>query len=170
MTPVGEFLTYWTVRAAFGLYVATLVLRLTGPPSPGRDRAARILWTLGCLAFIVHVACAFHFFHGWSHADAYRETARQTAVLTGIQSGFGLYLNYAFTLAWAADAAWTWFGRSFARRPRWVAIVLHAFLVFMWFNATVVFPMGPMRWVGAACFGLLAVLIVVRLSGLSRRD
>lgn len=164
-TPAGEFLTYWTVRVAFGLYVAALALRLSGKPAPRRRVPARVLWTLGCLAFIVHVACAFHFFHGWSHAHAYRETARQTAELTGVASGFGLYLNYAFLLAWTADAAWAWLGRRNAQRPPWLAAVLHGFLAFMWFNATVVFPTGPVRWAGVAGFALLALLLGRRAAG-----
>lgn len=161
-TPAGEFLTLWTVRAAFGLYVAALALRLGARPSPRRDRMFRVLWTLGCLAFGVHVACAFHFFHRWSHADAYRETALQTAELTGVASGFGLYLNYAFLVAWAADVAWAWHAGAGAPRPKYVAAALDAFLAFMWFNATVVFPTGPTRWVSVAAFGLMGALVVRR--------
>jgi hypothetical protein len=165
-TPAGELLTHWTVRVAFGLYVLALAARLSGGGRRGaparRHPFFRACWTAGCLAFIVHVACAFHFFHGWSHADAYRETARQTAALTGVASGFGLYLNYAFLLAWTIDAAWSWRPARYARRPRWVTVLLHAFFAFMWFNATVVFPTGPTRWAGVAAFGLLAVLLVRR--------
>ena len=159
-TPAGELLTLWTVRAAFALYVAALALRLS---RPGHSRSTfRMLWTAGCVAFAIHVACAFHFFHGWSHADAYRQTARQTKDLTGIASGFGLYLNSAYLLAWAIDAAWVWRHASYERRPRWIAIALHAFFAFMWFNATVVFPTGPIRWTGLAGFTLLAILLVRR--------
>lgn len=161
-TPAGEFLTLWTVRAAFGLYVAALVLRLGARPSPRRDRIFRVLWTLGCLAFGVHVACAFHFVHGWSHADAYRATARQTAELTGVASGLGLYLNYTFLVAWAADVLWRWGASERRRRPIWAAGGIHAFLAFMWFNATVVFPIGPTRWAGVAAFGLIGALGVRR--------
>ena len=161
-TPAGEFLTHWTVRAAFGLYVAALVVRLGGRPSPRRVATFRVLWTLGCLAFVVHVACAFHFFHGWSHADAYRETARQTAELTGVASGFGLYLNYAFLVAWAVDVLWMWGVAERIRRPKWVTVGLDAFLAFMWFNATVVFPTGPTRWAGVVAFGLIGGLVVRR--------
>lgn len=163
-TLAGELLTHWTVRVAFGLYVAALAVRLSGRASLRRDRAARVLWTLGCLTFIVHVACAFHFFHGWSHAHAYRETARQTAELTGVASGFGLYLNYAFLLAWMTDAAWSWRRHARAPRPGWLTGVLHAFMAFMWFNATVVFPTGPTRWTGVAAFLLLGSLMWRRMT------
>jgi len=162
-TPVGELLTHWTVRIAFGLYVLALAVRLGAPASPARDRFFRLCWTAGCLAFVVHVGCAFHFFHGWSHADAYRETARQTAALTGVASGFGLYLNYVFLFAWLLDAAWTWRVADYARRPRWVGVALHVFFAFMWFNATVVFPTGPTRWAGVLAFALLTVLLIWRL-------
>ena len=158
-TPAGEFLTLWTVRAAFALYVAALAVRLSR--RDGRS-TFRVLWAAGCLVFAVHVACAFHFFHGWSHADAYRQTARQTEDLTGIPSGFGLYLNYAFLLAWVVDAVWSWRPASYERRPGWIGVTLHAFFAFLWFNATVVFPTGPIRWAGLAGFALLAALLVRR--------
>jgi hypothetical protein len=158
-TPTGQLLTLWTVRVAFGLYVLALAVRLGGRPSPRGDRAARLLWALGFAAFAVHVACAFHFVHGWSHADAYRQTARQTAELTGVASGFGLYLNYAFLAAWAADVARTWRRPRPRPRIRWAPASLHAFLAFMWFNATVVFPTGPTRWAGVVAFALLAGLL-----------
>lgn len=161
----GELVTLWTVRAAFGLYVLALAVRLASAPTSRGDRAFRLIWTAGCAAFVVHVACAFHFFHNWSHADAYRETARQTADLTGVASGFGLYLNYIFLLAWSVHAAWLWLRRDDNPQLEWVALVLHAFLAFMWFNATVVFPTGPTRWAGVATFALLAVLLWRRRGG-----
>jgi hypothetical protein len=165
-TPAGEFLTRWTVRAAFGLYVAAIAWRLQAGSSPGRrSRTARGLWTLACLAFAAHVALAFHFFHGWSHADAYRQTARQTAELTGVESGLGLYLNYTFLAAWAADVALAWRrgdggGGGAGRLRRVASAALHAFMAFMWFNATVVFPTGPTRWAGLVAFGLLAAMLL----------
>ena len=162
-TPAGELLTHWTVRIAFGLYVLALAVRLAGRPSAARDRCFRLCWTAGCLAFVIHVACAFHFFHGWSHADAYRETARQTQELTGVASGFGLYLNYAFLIAWLLDAACIWRVAAYASRPRWVSVASNVFFAFMWFNATAVFPTGPTRWVGVAAFVLLTVLLILRL-------
>lgn len=144
-----ELLTRWTVRLALLLYAATLALRLL---SPSRRRASRLLWTIGCVLFLAHVAAAFHYFHGWSHANAYRETARRTSELFGTDWGGGLYFNYLFTLAWAADVAWWWAKGIDApdRRRRWVGMTLHAFMFFMAFNATVIFERGATRWVAVA--------------------
>lgn len=153
----GELLTRWTVRLALAAYALTLGLRVIAPP---RRTVARGLWTLGCLLFLAHVACAFQFFHGWSHAHAYAETARQTREMTGWDWGGGLYLNYLFALAWAADAGYWWWGGvdAYDRRPRAMAFVLHAFLAFMAFNGAVVFAAGVTRWAGAAAtVGLLAL-------------
>ncbi len=168
-TPAGELLTHWTVRIAFGLYVLALAVQLAAPRSAVRNRFFRLCWTAGCLAFVVHVACAFHFFHHWSHTDAYRETARQTQELTGVASGFGVYLNYAFLIAWLLDAAWTWRVAAYARRPRWIGVALHAVFAFMWFNATVVFPTGPTRWAGMGAFLLLGILLGWRLAREGKR-
>src|SRR5436190_1823389 len=116
--------TRWTAWLTFGLYLsaeATLLLR------PARTSGlARRLWTLGCAALLVHVACAFHFHHAWSHAAAYEHTARATGAVVGWAWGGGLYVNYVFALLWSADALWWWCSPlHHARRARWLAAVIH---------------------------------------------
>ncbi len=142
---LGESLTRWTVRLAMALYVVSLALRWSARcrrPWLGRPwlGMARLAWTGGCILFLAHVACAFNFFHGWSHAAAYQHTARRTEETIGIFWGGGLYLNYAFTLVWLADVLWWWRGlEQYERRGRAVEWGVQAFLAFMAFNGTVVF-------------------------------
>jgi hypothetical protein len=164
----GEWITRWTVRGALALYALSVALRLA---APGRRRGARLLWTIGCVLFLAHVAVAFHFYHGWSHAHAYRETARQTRERFGIDWGGGLYFNYAFTVAWAADAAYGWVAGpdAYQRRSRWVGAALHAFFLFMAFNGAIVFAAGATRWVAAVVMGGLLLLALVRLGRVRRR-
>src|SRR5262245_22322917 len=107
MDPV-ELLTRWTVRVALALYVLGLALRIGARGSRPRLTGARFAWTAGWLLFLLHVACAFHYYHDWKHAVAYQATARQTAEVVGLDWGGGLYANYAFTLLWAADVCWWW--------------------------------------------------------------
>jgi hypothetical protein len=166
--PTGELLTRWTVWLALGLYALAVAFRLT---SPHRRKTARALWTVGCVLFLAHVAAAFHFFHGWSHAHAYRETARQTRELFGIDWGGGLYFNYLFTLIWAADAAYWWVAGldAYDRRPRWIGAALHAFFAFMAINGAVVFAAGPIRWVALATTVALALLAFFRLRRVRER-
>jgi hypothetical protein len=103
------------------------------------DRQARVLWTIGLIVYLIHVVCAFTYFYDWSHEVAYRETARQTASLFGVDWGGGLYLNYLFTLVWSADCLWWWSDEaSYRLRSRWSAVSTHAFLAFMFLNATIV--------------------------------
>jgi hypothetical protein len=132
-------------------------LRHVHPPRP---RLARGLWTAGCLLFVVHVAAAFHYFHHWSHVEAYHETARQTAEMVGLHWGGGLYFNYLYTLTWAADVAWWWRrgAKDYGQRRRWLSATVDAFMAFMAFNGAVVFGHGATRWVGAAMALLLAIL------------
>ena len=158
----GELITRWTVRVALAFYAATLAMHLA---APARRRGARVLWTAGCLTFVAHVATAFAFFHGWSHAHAYRETARQTRELSSIDSGAGLYLNYLFTLAWAIDAAYWWAAGpdAYDRRPRWIGVTLHVFFAFMAFNGAIVFAHGATRRVAVTITAGLALLALVRL-------
>lgn len=158
----ADGLTRWTVRLSLGCYVVALALLLGGRDSrrSRRDAIARGTWTLGCGLLLVHVAAAFHFFHDWRHADAYRETARQTEELLGWNWGGGLWFNYIFALLWAADAAWWhWAGdQRYRHRGRWIALPLHAYLAFIAFNATVVFETGATRWLSVAAMLGLAVL------------
>ena len=144
---MDDFLTLWTIRLACILYFAALL-------STGSWR--RWTWTAGLVAYLTHVAAAFAFQHGWSHAAAFRETARRTGELFSVESGAGLYFNYAFTVVWLADVVWLWMsGDSYRTRPRWVAVSVHAFMAFMFFNATVVFASGGVRWLGVAATAVL---------------
>lgn len=149
----GELLTRWTVRLALILYALALALRWSA-----RGRLARMAWTAGCLAFVLHVLCAFHFSHHWSHADAHAVTAQRTADVIGWHWGGGLYANYVFTLIWLADGVSWWCGRrSYESRSRVIEWSVHIFLAFMVFNAAVVFAEGPTRWVSlGVCLLLLA--------------
>src|SRR5689334_14734844 len=82
----GELWTRWTVRLAVALYVLSLMLR--GLAHGRRDALiwSRNCWTAGCWAYLLHVVCAFEFYHHWSHADAYEFTAEQTAEVVGVRS------------------------------------------------------------------------------------
>lgn len=155
----GEAFTIWSVRASTLFYVAALIV-LLGARMPWRRVFARLAWTAGCLTYLAHVYGAFEFFHGWSHAAAYGETARQTEELFGLDWGGGLYFNYLFTVVWLADAAWWWMQpMRYETRPRWIAAAIHAFLAFMFFNGAVVFATGFSRWMGAAATPALLFLL-----------
>jgi hypothetical protein len=121
------------------------------------------LWTLGCVVFLLHVVAAFQFVHHWSHTAAAESTARQTFEATGARSGSGIYLNYLFTVVWAMDVAWWWLApTSYAARPKTVTWMIRGFLLFMVFNAVVVFGHGATRWLGAAACAALATLAIRR--------
>jgi hypothetical protein len=156
----GEFLVRWTVRVALALYVAAIALRVRAGGRRSWLVAARLAWAAGCAFFFVHVACAFQFFHAWSHRAAYEETARQTAAVVGLAWGGGLYVNYAFAAVWAADACW-WLSRPqrYQARSRLIEGVVQGFLAFVAFNATVVFGTGAIRWAGLTAAVLLAAVI-----------
>src|SRR5262245_62892766 len=150
----GELWTRWSIRVALTLYVLALIERSR---SASGTYLARLAWTLGFLALLVHLFCAFHFYHHWSHEAAYQATARQTSEVIGLDWGGGIYANYAFAVIWAADVAW-WWARpaTYAKRPRIVEWTVQGFLFFIAFNATVVFGAGPIRWFGLAATLALA--------------
>jgi hypothetical protein len=158
--PAGELVTLWTVRLALALYVLALALRAASAKRRPRPGLARLFWTVGCLAFLLHVGCAFQFYHHWSHRAAYEATARRTAEVVGLDWGGGLYANYAFAAVWVADVCWWWWSpERYLARPRGVEWAVQGFLGFIAFNAAVVFGAGAVRWLGlAACLFLAALL------------
>jgi len=161
---LGEELTRWTIRLALTCYVAYLAGWLVWP-TRGKLFApwpliARWIWTIGCLLFVVHVACAFHFYHNWSHAAAFEKTAAETEQLLGVRFGEGIYFSYLFTLLWVADVAWSWLRpSSMAPNTNRLQITLHAYLFFIAFNGAIVFESGPTRWAGIAACLFLASLV-----------
>jgi hypothetical protein len=159
----GDDLVRWTVRLALAYWAAAVALLLSLGPGErraesGRGRLARWCWTLAWATYLVHLAMAFHFYHRWSHADA----VRHTRDVSGF--GEGIYVSHFFTLVWSLDVIFWWLrpGR-YAARPPWVDGLLHGFMVFIVFNATVVYESGPIRWAGLAGLGVLGLLGLARL-------
>lgn len=147
----GELVTRWTVRFAVFCYFISIVTR--------RSHFGRVSWSTGCVAYLLHVLAAFHYYHHWSHDDAYESTRRQTVETTGLDWGGGLYVNYAFTLIWLLDVLWWWIAaENYLKRPRAIDWGVHLFLGFIVFNATVVFASGFSRWLGVAGFVLLPIV------------
>ena len=155
---IGESLTRGTVWIALPCYTVVEAVRLSGPMTRQMRSALRWFWTLGCAAYIGHVIAAFRFYHGWSHAAAYAETAHQTNALTGLNWGGGLYFNYAFSAVWMADALWWWIGpTSYGARRHGLTSMVRAFFFFMVLNSTIVFGRGAARALGATILLLLVV-------------
>ena len=146
----GEFLTRGTIWISILSYAIGCVVFAMASRQTQLDRWARLAWTAGCAALIVHFLCAFQFYHSWSHQAAYAETARQTAKVFAINWGGGLFINYAVAALWLADVGWWWLAgvSSYRRRPWSVTLIWHSFLIFIIFNATVVFKDGLTRWIG----------------------
>lgn len=152
----GQLLTRLTVWLALVLYVIGEVVR-----TYARPREATLSWSvnaIGCVFFLGHVLCAFHFFHDWSHAVAYADTARQTKEFSGWNSGAGIYLNYFFALVWAGEVIWAWLNpRGYSARAAWISWAVRMFFLFMIFNGAFVFVRGHARWLGLLLCGVLAV-------------
>lgn len=154
----GELLIRLTIWIAIGGYVIGVCLMLLFRQSRVWQTRARLVWTIGCLALIAHTISAFHFYHHWSQDSALREVERQTAEVTGNAWSGGLYINYLFLAAWAADVIWWWRGLELYQQRHWLITGVWQFvMIFMVFNATVVFKTGVVRWVGVGiCLTLLA--------------
>jgi len=153
----GELLTRTTIWIAILGYTTGSFIFAVARRRDRWDSAARIVWTIACLSLIAHVICAFQFYHFWSHESVYRETARQTEAVVGLNWGGGVFINYALVIGWIVDLSWWWWSglESYRRRPWSLIAIWHGFLIFIIFNATVVFKTGAVRWVGlCVCLSL----------------
>ncbi len=160
----GEFITRSTIWITLAVYTFGCVVFATARRQSDGDQWARVAWTIGGVALVAHFLAAFNFYHAWSHASAYSDTARQTAEVFRINWGGGLYINYALASIWAADVGWWWFSGldAYRRRPWWITLTWHGFLLFIIFNATVVFKTGATRWIGLlVCLTLLLSWVLV---------
>jgi cell division protein FtsW (lipid II flippase) len=148
----ADLVTRQTARVAllfWGLAAAALLRR-------HRD-FARGAWTVGAVTFLIHVVTAFDRVHGWSHRAAYRHVE----AVSGF--GAGVFISYSFTVVWIVDAAWWWIDRRrYDARPRWLDWLIHAFMAFVVFNATVVYESGFIRWAGVVLFVVLSMLMLAR--------
>jgi hypothetical protein len=167
----GEFLTRSTIWISILGYAVGCVVFAMSRRQADLDRWVRLAWTGGCAALVLHFICAFNFYHSWSHGSAYIDTARQTAEVFKVNWGGGLFINYAVASLWFADVAWWWFAgvSSYRRRPWAVTLIWHSFLIFIIFNATVVFKDGLTRWIGLlVCLTLcLSWVLISRQRSLS---
>lgn len=159
----GHDLILWTIRLSLLLYVAALIALLTAPHRAESQTVARGLWTAACGTFVAHLVAAFHFYHGWSHAHAVADTARQTEALLGWAFGAGIYFSYLFAVLWVADVAWWWIRpTAYRQRSPILHALVHGYLFFIAINGAIVFEDGVTRWVGIPATLLLLALAIGR--------
>lgn len=154
-----------TAWLSFAFYIATLYGWLRWHSSTATQQRLRCLWSLGCIVFIIHTACAFHLVHHWSHRAAWEATRLQGGY------GDGVYLNYLVLIVWLADVLWWWLAPdSSLRRAPWIQACIQGFLLFMWFNAAVVFAQAESAAIGIVGFTLLAIGILQKYRQLRQRN
>ncbi|MDA0284731.1 MAG: hypothetical protein O3B13_15555 [Planctomycetota bacterium] len=156
MSDPAHPLTLWLARGSMACYALAVLMAPSQQKSSARGfRNWRAVWSAACVLLVVHVLAAFHFEHGWSHSAAWNHTSEQTARVTGIVWGGGLYFNYAFLILWIVDVAVLW--RSNPQTTSLLRRLTDLTCIFMVVNATVIF--GPSGWIWPAiAFGLLLVL------------
>jgi hypothetical protein len=146
----------WTIRLALVCLTAALCLEWETTGDRWR-RAANLIWTAGCALVWMHLITAIRYHHGGSFSQAAAETSRRTAEVLGWSPGGEIYVNLAFAVVWTFDAAWRWAAPdSWRGRSQLLSAAITAFLLFIAFNATVVFERGVVRWAGIAVSLLLA--------------
>ncbi|MFO0847453.1 MAG: hypothetical protein U0871_02675 [Gemmataceae bacterium] len=160
-----DFLVYKTAHVAVALWVlgSAKHLWLRSRDWTTADTGlllCAVTWLSGWGWLLIHTWTAFRLVHHWSHAAAFADTARTAGV------GEGVYVNYLVLLVWGLDATWLAAApERYARRPRWVGWVVHGFLAFVMFNATVVYGHWPTQWAGVGWFAILGLSVVRRQMG-----
>ena len=155
----------WAIRLSMACLIANYGFLIGGSIRTSKGVVA--IWGAGAILAAIHTVSALGAFHGWSHWDAVEATAIKTEALLGVRIGAGVYVNYAFVVAWLMDAAWrlgTYCSR-FPSSPAWWNRGINLFLIFIAINGAIVFANGPIRWISLGC-GLLLVVACLRL----RRD
>jgi len=156
---VADQMIRWTARLAVLTYLVRVAWDVSGSRCPRMARTVRLVWGMGGILYGLHVLAAFHFLHQWDHVAAWQHVAEQTELATGWRSGVGLWLNHLVTVIWLVDAsAWAW-SLNWSNRPlaRWL---LHPYISFITFNATVIF--GPPFWQWVAVILAVSLFVVVR--------
>lgn len=159
----GDLLISWTIRGGMLLFLIGLVGQLVRRSDQPLSVAVKLIWTTGFVLTVLHVVAAFHFVHHWSHQEAYLATAADTYQVVGFAFGGGVYFNYLFLIVWAGDVYWTWRKPAeCARWQRWLAGLARGYLIFIAFNAVVVFKTGWLRIFGLVGTTILLVLVMRR--------
>lgn len=158
----GPQITAWTIRLALMGLMGSIVLRMVRPWWAISVGAQRVIWTIACGLFLAHIAAGMHYYHDWSNAAAYADTAQQTYDKLGVRFGGGIYVNHLMAVLWAADVLWWWLApQSYSRRsPLWEQILI-GFFLFIAFNGLVVFKDGPLRVAGLIGFTVLGLVWLV---------
>ena len=150
----------WMVRGSIWIALAAFVaaegLRPSRASQVARGQWAAGLFLFGAMACTAHVVATMYVHHGWDYARAWQFTAEQTQSVYGVSWGGGLWINFLFLGAWAAEAEW-WMRHpqqvfAAVSRARWA---LRAFYALIIVNGAVIFTSGPARVAGVLLTALL---------------
>jgi hypothetical protein len=144
----------YPIRFALFLNATAILLHLISPHSSWPVLSADVafflwilsrwlggLWNFVAWSWLVgHVLVVFAVIHDWSHSAAYQETEARSGV------GWGVFVNYAVILVWAAELAF--------RKPS-LSLIVHLFVGFIYFNATVIYGQFFGQLLGIIGFTLL---------------
>lgn len=141
MSEIGTFVAILTAISCWGVALISV------------GNLSRIAWTAGLIFYLLHIVFAYDAFYGWSHRIAIEKTAAETVKVTGLETGIGLWVNYAFALILALDVMKQWYDgkRHFFPAIDWLVI-------FMIINGAILFADGFIR-----AYGVVLIVSVTAL-------
>lgn len=151
----SDWLVFVPVWLALAGWFAGSFARAVGPRGGGERTEAvyRFAWLFGAIMIVVHIIASYGLVHGWSHTAAVEATAEESERVTGIEAGWGVYVNFAFAVVWLGYSLAMVLGRR--RWPR-IDLGVFCFTTMIVFSATVIFEAGAVRWLSVIGFALLA--------------
>lgn len=155
--PGSQAMQFLLVKVTVWLAVATWCLGvrswLRSRSIVSERRRAGAFWLTGATLLLIHIVASYGFVHRWSHEEALRATAEQSAAVTGVAAPWGVYVNFIFSIAWLAVSAHLLNAGSSRHPLEWHFFALSVLIVG---SATIVFEAGPVRWMTLIAFLWLA--------------
>ena len=157
---LGSVVVRATILMATVLWAWAEVLKIQ---RPRQVEPARRLWTISLTLALLHAVVAFEVAYHWSHGAASMDIARQTAAVTGIVWGGGIFVDYLFLALWVADALWWWIAPvAYIRRSVRVERARLALFVFMFVNGAILFASHTARAVGVPSVAAVCITWALR--------
>lgn len=125
-------------------------------------------WLAGAILMVVHIIASYGVVHGWSHAAAIEATRLESFKVTGINAGWGVYVNFAFAVSWLGYSIFELMGK---RLRLSLEVALLTFQILIIFSATIVFETGLIRWLAVVAFlGVTIQWLYVRSNSIQKRS
>jgi hypothetical protein len=148
---------------ALWLAVLALAWRRGAVPDGAAWRRARMFFTLGAAALLIHAILAFDGFLNWSHEMGYVTMEMRTGEFLPVKTGGAIYATYLFLAVWLVETVWSWVKfAAWQRRPRWLDglvqlfLLGYGFVLVVFLGGVAAYHLTPLGWTSLAVAAVAA--------------